>query len=176
MQHMTALTKALQIGEPVVGGIVIQMRCRQHDAGQTEMHRVDQVGPARLPSAPVPPGPCGLIEPAPVREATDSREMRPAASLTTATGTLESNTPAQRCPVRRIERAELRTNRHGGYAAALPGAIDDDAGSPGDAGQPKLNFPWPGSRRQVIGKIGCMMARKATPGSSIRARWSPNPP
>ena len=46
MQHVTALAETLQIGEPVVRGIVVQMRRGQHDAGQADMGGVDQVGPA----------------------------------------------------------------------------------------------------------------------------------
>ena len=58
---------------------------------------------------------------APVREAPDSGEMRPAATLASAAGTFKPDTLAQRCPVRRIERAEFRTNWHARYTVASPG-------------------------------------------------------
>src|ERR1700722_11225864 len=97
------------------------MRRGQYDTGQTKMHSIDQVRPARQPATPVAPGLRGLIEPAPVREAPDSGEMRPAATLASAAGTFKPDTLAQRCPVRRIERAEFRTNWHARYTVASPG-------------------------------------------------------
>ena len=50
MQQVTALAQATQIGEPAVGGVVVQMRRREHDAGQAEIPRFDQIGPARRES------------------------------------------------------------------------------------------------------------------------------
>src|ERR1700712_5736523 len=105
MQHVTALAKASQVGEPVVGGVVVQMRRGEHDAGQADVRGIDQV-------TPVPPRPRSLVEPAPVRQAADLSQMRARAALAAAAGTLEPDTPAQRRPVWRVERAERGADRH----------------------------------------------------------------
>jgi hypothetical protein len=41
MQHVTALAEAPQIGEPVVGGIVVEMRRSQHDPRQANVTGLD---------------------------------------------------------------------------------------------------------------------------------------
>ena len=51
MQYMAALTEAFQVGKPVVGGVAVEMRRGEHDAGQADVHRLDQVRPARRTSA-----------------------------------------------------------------------------------------------------------------------------
>ena len=71
LQHMAALAEAPQVGEPVVGRIVVQMRGGEHDAGQTDLRGIDQIRPARGTTTPVAPCSHCLVEPAAVGQAPD---------------------------------------------------------------------------------------------------------
>ena len=114
MQHVAPLAQAPQVGEPVIGGIVVEMRRGQHDTGQTNIRNLDEVGPSRRAAAPVPPCRFSLIKPAPVRQAPDLGHVRPAASLAPTAGAYKSDMSAQRWPVRWVERTELMADGHAG--------------------------------------------------------------
>lgn len=65
--QMAGLAEGAEIAQPVVGGIVVEVRGGEDDAGGAEADRVEQGGPAARPTAAVAPGFCAHIEPAPVR-------------------------------------------------------------------------------------------------------------
>src|SRR5271156_3869637 len=112
MQHMAALAQAAQVAEPVVGGIAVEVRGSQHDPGGAQLDRLHQVGPAGRTAAPVTPSARCLVEPAPIRQAADLRQMRSATRLASPTGPLETDAPAQFAPVRRVEGPQFGTDGH----------------------------------------------------------------
>ena len=103
MQHVAALAERAQVGEAVVTGVAVQMGSSQYDAGGPKPCHLDQVGPASRTTAPVTPGCRLIVEPAPIGQAADLRQVRPAAALASTTGTLEAHTPAQLAPVSRVK-------------------------------------------------------------------------
>ena len=102
MQHVATLAEAPQVGEPVVGRVVVKMRGGEHDAGQADLRGVDQVGPACRTPTPVAPCPRCLVEPATVWQTADLGQMRAGASLTAAASALKADATAQRRPVRAV--------------------------------------------------------------------------
>jgi hypothetical protein len=48
MDHVAALTKALEISQPIIGGIMIQVRSGQYNAGGASRNQRQQVRPARI--------------------------------------------------------------------------------------------------------------------------------
>jgi len=113
VQHVAALAKGAQVAPAVVGRVAVQMRGGEHHAGGAEPHRIDQIGPACGPAAPVAPGSHVGVEPAAVGQAAQPGEVRPGAALAAAAGALEAHAGAELAPVRRIERAQLGADRHG---------------------------------------------------------------
>src|SRR5689334_21568514 len=95
MHEMASLTEAAEIAQPVVAGIVVEMRGSEHNAGGILARHLLEVGPARRPATTVAPSATPRVEPAPVRKATNGEPMRPAAALTGARGALEPHPPAQ---------------------------------------------------------------------------------
>ena len=107
VQNVTALTEAAQIAQPVVGGVVVEMGGGEHDAGGAQADSVHQVGPACGAAAPIPPRFSIHIEPAPIWQTAKFCQVRPAAVLAAALGTLEANLAAEFGPVRRVEASKL---------------------------------------------------------------------
>jgi hypothetical protein len=105
VQNVATLAKALEIAQPVVGRIVIQMRGSQHDACAASRDQRQQIRPACLSPAAVAPRLLDGIEPPPIRETADQLGMRSATALTLATGTFKPHPMAEFFPVRRIKRA-----------------------------------------------------------------------
>jgi hypothetical protein len=103
MDHVAALAKALQIAQPIVGGIMIQVRSGQHNARGASGNQRQQVRPPRPPSMAIAPGPLDGIEPSPIRQTADQMSMRPTAALAPAAGTLKPYPMTEFFPVRRIQ-------------------------------------------------------------------------
>jgi hypothetical protein len=120
MQHVAALTEGAQVGQPVVGRIAVEMRCRQHDACGSQACCLHQIGPPGQFAAAIPPRRRRRVEPAPVRQAADESKVGPVTPLAPSAGTLEANAAAQRVPVWRIQGSELATDGHVD-PASLPG-------------------------------------------------------
>ena len=81
-----------------------------------------EVGPAREPAASVAPGAAPRVDQRPSgRHAAPARARRPQ-RFAGAAGALEPHPPAQRRPVRRIQRAQLTPDRHRWLRAGAPGA------------------------------------------------------
>ena len=111
--HVAALAKALQIAPPIIARVVIQMRCRQYDAGLSHLRRVlDEIRPPRRPAVAIAPSMTGGIEPTPIRQTPNYHSMRPAASLTNPGGALETDSPADLRPVAGIDLPHLSLDRH----------------------------------------------------------------
>ena len=105
VQQVAALAEGPQVGEPVVGGIAIEMGGGEHDAGGAQPDGLDLVGPTGGPAPAVPPGLCGLIKPASIRQAAQPGQMQPSAALALSSRLLEAHTVAQLTPVPGIEGA-----------------------------------------------------------------------
>jgi hypothetical protein len=67
VQDVATLTKALEVAQPVVGRIVIQVRSSQHDACATSGDQRQEIRPARPSPAAVAPGLSDGIKPSPIR-------------------------------------------------------------------------------------------------------------
>ena len=89
MEHVAALTKALEIAPRVVAGIVIEMGRGENDMGRAQLVEDRTEGRGARIASPVPP--LIGVEPAPVRQAKDIVAVRPAADLAAAAGTFEAN-------------------------------------------------------------------------------------
>jgi hypothetical protein len=102
MEQVAALAEALQVAQPVVAWVMIEMcRGEQDPRGSGRDHR-QQIRPMRVPATTIAPGLLSGIEPSPIGQAADQSGMRSATGLTAATGTLEPHTSAEFFPVRRI--------------------------------------------------------------------------
>ena len=92
MQHMTALAERLQVPRPVVGRIMIEMGCRQHDLRYPDSNcAFNRAQAGQGTTAAVSPGLGFLIPPAPIAKMFDLKTMRPATALTTPFGALKSD-------------------------------------------------------------------------------------
>jgi len=56
VKHMATLAERLQIAHPVIGGIVFEMRSRQHDLGCADSAVADSSKAGQGPSASIAPG------------------------------------------------------------------------------------------------------------------------
>jgi hypothetical protein len=81
------------------------MRRGEHDPGHPELGGLHKIGPPGRAPLSVPPSRRLLVEPPPVRQATDEGEVWSPTALTPTSGALEANVAAQLTPVRRIERS-----------------------------------------------------------------------
>jgi hypothetical protein len=95
VQHVAALTEGLQISQPIVGGIAVQVRRREYDARHPEPSCLHKVGPTGRTSTAMPPGRRLFVEPAPVRQAAEEGEMGTAAALAPSSGALEADVAAR---------------------------------------------------------------------------------
>ena len=75
VQHVAALTEGPQIFQPIVGGIAVQVRRREHDASHPEPSCLHKVGPTGRTSTAIPPGRRLFVEPAAVRQAAEEGEV-----------------------------------------------------------------------------------------------------
>ena len=119
VQHVAALTEGPQIFQPIVGGIAVQVCRREYDARHSKLSGLHKVGPPGDAPLAISPGRRLLIEPPPIRQAADEGEVWSPTSLASTSSPLEANTAAQLAPLRRIERPQFGTYRHG-YAAFFP--------------------------------------------------------
>jgi hypothetical protein len=119
VQHVAALAEGAEVLQPVVGRIAVQVRGCEHDAGHPKPSCLHKVGPPGHAPLAVPPGRRLLVKPPPIRKAADKCEVWSSTALAPTSSALEANVAAQRTPVRRIERPQLRAYGHD-YAAFLP--------------------------------------------------------
>jgi hypothetical protein len=89
VDHVAALAQALEVTQPVVARVMIEMGRGQHDASVPDLGGFDEIGPARRPAAAVAPGVYRGIKPKPVGQTAHGHPMRPATSLASAGGALE---------------------------------------------------------------------------------------
>ncbi|MBV8522653.1 MAG: hypothetical protein JOY71_11110 [Acetobacteraceae bacterium] len=110
---MAPLAHRPQIAHAVVRRVVVEMRCSQYDAGGSHPHRINQIGPARIPAAAIAPGAAFGIEPAAIGQTPDRCEMRALAVLAQASSTREADPGANLGPVAGVTGAEGREDGHG---------------------------------------------------------------
>ena len=64
VKHMAALAKGLQISQPIIGGVMVKVRRRQHHPGRANCDVVATSGKAgQHPSASIAPGPLVFVPP-----------------------------------------------------------------------------------------------------------------
>ena len=127
VQHVTALAERREVAGRVVGGVVVSVRRRQHDARQA--HLPEQVfgDEPMVQAAPASVTPrSGLrIPPAAVGEHPDAVQVRPAAILAAGTRAPEADDVRELRPVDGVEAAVLAPDRHGsGWPAPLLARLD----------------------------------------------------
>src|SRR5271166_4181543 len=113
VDQMAALAKALEVAQPIVAGVMIEMCCGQNDAGLPHMHGLLDVRPSRRASTAASPGAASGVEPPAVRQASNSFAVRPATSFADAAGALEADASTEFWPVDWIVPSQLRFDRHG---------------------------------------------------------------
>jgi hypothetical protein len=102
MEQVAALAEALQVAQPVVARVMIEMCCGEQDPRGSGRNHRQQIRPMRMPAAAIAPGLLSGIEPTSIGQAADQSGMRPATGFTPPTGTLEPDASAEFFPVRRI--------------------------------------------------------------------------
>ena len=75
VQHVAALTERAEVLQPVVGRVAVKMRRSEHDTGHPELGGFHKIGPPGRAPLSVPPSRRLLVEPPPVRQATDEGEV-----------------------------------------------------------------------------------------------------
>jgi hypothetical protein len=94
VDQMAALAQALEIAQPVIARVMIEVRRRQDDAGAPHLRRLIEVGPPGGPAAAIAPGMSDGIEPTSIRQTPNSDAVRPPAPLANAGSALEAHAPA----------------------------------------------------------------------------------
>lgn len=112
MQQVAALAEAAQVAQPVICGIVIQMRRGENNPRRALPCQLFEVRPATGAATAVAPGLLLRVEPSAVRQATDGRAVGTAAALTNSAGALEADPPTEVTPMGGIEGSELASNWH----------------------------------------------------------------
>ena len=112
VDYVAALAEALEVTQPVIPGVMIEMCSGQDDAGSPHQRRFLEIGPACRPTASIAPSMTGGIEPTSIGQAANCSSMWSAAFLTNPGGALEAHAPTDLRPVARIEPPHLRLDRH----------------------------------------------------------------
>ncbi len=112
MAKMAALTKRLQIAEPIVGRGVIEMGRRQHNPHFLQRRIVAIVRPVDGLTSIIPPKLALGIEPPAIAEMMNDLAMRPAARFTTTAGAIETHHSTQLRSIDRVVPAKRRLDRH----------------------------------------------------------------
>ena len=63
VNHVAALAEALEVTQPVIPGIMIEVCCGQDHAGSPHQRRFLKIGPACRPAAAITPSMTARIEP-----------------------------------------------------------------------------------------------------------------
>jgi hypothetical protein len=93
VDHVAALAEALEITQPVIARVMIEVRRRQYDAGSPHLRHLLEVGPPGWPAAAIAPGVSRGIEPTSIRQTANGDAMRPTAPLANAGCALEAHAP-----------------------------------------------------------------------------------
>src|SRR6516162_1642520 len=112
VDQMAPLAQALEIAQPVIARIMIEVCRRQDDAGSPHLRRLLEIGPTRRPPVAISPGVSRGIEPTSIRQTANGDAVRPTAPLANAGSALEAHAPADLRPVAGIEPSHLRLDRH----------------------------------------------------------------
>jgi hypothetical protein len=59
VDHVAALAEALEITQPVIARVVIEVRCSQDDTGLPQLRCFFEIGPPGRPAAAIAPGVTG---------------------------------------------------------------------------------------------------------------------
>src|SRR5215472_8159001 len=112
VDHVAALAQALDISQPVIARVMVEMRRRQDDASSPHPRSLLKIGPSRRPAAAVAPGVTRGIEPASVGQTVNRLAVGPSASLANTVGALETYAATDLRPVAGIKSPHLRLDRH----------------------------------------------------------------
>ena len=130
MAEIATLTERLQITGPIVAGVMIKMRRRQHDLHLFERCIVLIGWPIDVLAAVIPPEFVKRIKPTAITEMMDRLTMRPATLLATTASTIKTHRRAKLGPVDRIETgrwskgAEIPDNPNGVDATVSAASAD----------------------------------------------------
>src|ERR1700738_268962 len=94
VDQMAPLAQALEIAQPVIARVMIEVRRCQDDAGLPHLRCFLEIGPPRRPAAAISPGVSRGIEPTSIRQTANGDAMRPTAPLANAGSALEAHAPA----------------------------------------------------------------------------------
>jgi hypothetical protein len=94
VDQMAPLAQALEIAQPVIARVMIEVRRRQDDAGSPHLRRLLEVGPPGWPATAIAPSASRGIEPTSIRQTANGDAMRPTAPLANAGSALEAHAPA----------------------------------------------------------------------------------
>jgi hypothetical protein len=65
---VAALAEALEVIQPVIARVVIEVRRGQYDAGLSHLRCLYEIRPPCPPTLCIPPGMAGGVEPAPIEQ------------------------------------------------------------------------------------------------------------
>src|SRR5262245_32571978 len=112
VKHVAALAEALEVAQPVIARVMIEVCCCQYHAGWPDKCRFLEIGPPRRSTPPSTPRMAGGIEPTSIGQTATCHSMWPAAPLAKAVRALEAYAPADLRPVSGIEPPHLRLDWH----------------------------------------------------------------
>lgn len=124
MQEVAALAQRPEVPEAVVGRVMVEVGRGEDRARRADEDGLHEVRPAGRAVPRVPPGAGSWVVPPPVGKAAQHMLMGPAAALAAAASPAEPHLGAQLAPVRWIEGAELRADRHAGILAETGGSVN----------------------------------------------------
>lgn len=113
VEHVTALAERFQVAQPVIGGIVVEVSGRQHDARRPGHAIIWHDQTVQSSTALIAPCLGIIVPPAPVAEMVDLAPVRPPTGLAVPLGAIEPHHGGQLRPVHRVEPLEVGSDRHG---------------------------------------------------------------
>lgn len=112
MDHVAALTEASKVLEPVVGRIVVKMRRGENYPCAPYLDHLLEIRPVGVSPPPVAPGFAFRVIPASVWKEPHRGSVWAAAVLADPAGALEAHPTAELPPVRGVQAAKVRADRH----------------------------------------------------------------
>ena len=115
MQQVASLAECPDIAMPpaAMSRVMVEMGCSEYDPCRSYCRYCHRNGWRYGLAAAVAPGLAELVPPAAVAEMADDGAVRTAASLAPTGSPLEPDPAADLRPVDRVEKAQLRSDRHG---------------------------------------------------------------
>lgn len=118
VKHVAALAERLEVARPIVGWVMIEVRCRQHHMGGADQRLTRGIGNIKGGWSPqgaslaAAPAALLLVPPAAIAKMVDDLPVWTAAAFTAPLGALEADHRRELRPVDGVEPTKLGADRH----------------------------------------------------------------